>query len=151
LQPIKKKEITTVKNAITKWANHLPRRTTPSYSPHYQYQIKYAGTEEIQVRDGDEKIWADGIRVTDGFLLECKFIGKPKKSPFVKGSQIPPFIRDDIIADIENEFFRYAAVINDPHTPVIGLEVIINEPQSTHFFQEMLNRYQIPGHVIVQP
>ena len=140
-----------MKNAIAEWASHLPRRATPSYSPNYLYQIKYAGTEEIQVRDGDEKIWADGIRVTDGFLLECKFIGKPKKSPFIEGSQIPQFIRDDIVADVEDEFCRYAAVINDPHTPVVGLEVIINEPKSIRFFQELLNQYQIPGHVVVQP
>ncbi len=134
-------------NAIAEWVSHFPKRPTPSYSPNYQYQIKYAGTEEILVQGGGQKIWADGIQLEKSFLLECKFITKLNKSPFVSGSQIPDFIRDDIIADVKDEFFRYAAVINDPHTPVIGLEVIINEPKALPFFQD--NQYQIPGHVVV--
>jgi hypothetical protein len=110
-------------NAIAEWVSHFPKRQTPSYSPNYQYQIKYAGTQEILVQGGGKEIWADGIRLEEGLLLECKFITKLNKSPFVSVSQIPDFIRDDIIADVKDEFSRYAAVIDDPHTPVIGLEV----------------------------
>jgi hypothetical protein len=141
----------TMTNTIAEWVSHFSRRPTPNYSPNYQYQIKYAGTEEILVQGGTQEIWADGIRLEEGFLLECKFIAKLDRSPFVEGSQIPHFIRDDIIADVKNEFSRYAAVINDPHTPVIGLEVIINEPRAVPFFQDLLNQYQIPGHVVVWP
>jgi len=136
-----------MKKTVAEWASQFERRTTPSHSPNYQYQIKYAGTQEILVQGGGEKIWADGIRVEDGFLLECKFIVLPGRSPFIEDSQIPNFIRKKIVNRVAEEFFRYAAVINDPNTPINALEVIINEPSAAPFFQELLQRYKIPGRV----
>jgi hypothetical protein len=49
-------EANSLKQAINQWASQFSRRQTPNYSPNYQYQIKYAGTEEIQVRGGGEEI-----------------------------------------------------------------------------------------------
>jgi len=138
-----------MKKTVTEWASQFERRGTPSHSPNYQYQIKFAGTQEILVQGGGEKIWADGIRVKDGFLLECKFIIKADRSPFIEGSQIPDFIREKIVNRVADEFFRYAAVINDPNTPINALEVIINESSAAPFFQKLLRRYRIPGRVVV--
>ena len=135
---------------VEDWASSFPRRPTPSYSSNYQYQIRHAGLEEIQVRGGGEEIWVDGIRAEDGFLLEAKFIDKPERSPFVSGSQIPDFIRQRIIVRVEDEFYRYGAVINDPNTPVRGLEVITNEPRAVPLFQELLNRFNVPGRVALR-
>ncbi len=45
---------------------------------------------------------------------------------------------------------RYAAVINDPKTPVIGLEVITNEPRSVACFENLLIRFSISGQVVVK-
>lgn len=59
-----------MKKTVAEWARQFEKRPTPSHSPNYQYQIKFAGTQEIRVQGGGEKIWADGIRVEDGFLLE---------------------------------------------------------------------------------
>jgi len=137
-----------MKKTVAEWASQFKRRTTPSHSPNYQYQIKYAGIQEIQVQGGGEKIWADGIRVEDGFLLECKFIVLPGRSPFIEDSHIPNFIREKIVNRVAEEFFRYAAVINDPNTPINALEVIINEPNAAPFFQELLRQYKIPGRVL---
>jgi hypothetical protein len=136
-----------MKKKVAEWASQFQRRLSPTHSPNYQYQIKYAGTQEILVQGGGEKIWADGIRVEEGFLLECKFIVQPDRSPFIEDSQIPNFIREKIVTRVADEFVRYAAVINDPNTPIIGLEVIINEPSAAPFFQELLQRYKIPGRV----
>jgi hypothetical protein len=85
--------------------------------------------------------------VEDGFLLECKFIILPGRSPFIEGSKIPNFIRDKIVNRVADEFSRYAAVINDPNTPINALEVIINEPSAAPFFQELLRQHRIPGRV----
>jgi len=68
----------------------------------------------------------------------------------VKNSQLPDFLRQRILIRLEDEFYRYAAVINDPNTPLIGLEVITNEPLAIPFFQELLNRFNIPGRVVVR-
>jgi hypothetical protein len=80
-------------------------------------------------------------------LFKCKFIIQPDRSPFIEGSQIPNVIREKIVNRVADEFFRYAAVINDPDTPINALEVIINEPSAVPFFQELLRRYRIPGRV----
>jgi len=83
-------------------------------------------------------------------LLEAKFIEQPDRSPFVEGSKIPDFMRERILVRIEDEFLRYAAVINDPNTPVIGLEVITNEPRTVAFFEKLLIRFSISGRVVVK-
>jgi len=59
-------------------------------------------------------------------------------------------MRERILVRIEDEFLRYAAVINDPKTPVIGLEVITNEPRSVPFFENLLIRFSISGQVVVK-
>ncbi len=69
-------------------------------------------------------------------MLEAKFIEQPDRSPFVEGSKLPDFMPERILVRVEDEFLRYAAVINDPNTPVIGLEVITNEPRTDLAFEE---------------
>ena len=81
-------------------------------------------------------------------MLECKFIIHADRSPFIEDSQIPNFIREKIVNSVADEFFRYAAVINDPNTPINALEVIINNPSAAAFFQELLQQYKIPGRVV---
>ncbi|MUG96991.1 hypothetical protein F7734_33510 [Scytonema sp. UIC 10036] len=136
--------------SIENWIKALPKRSTPTYSQRYQFQIKYCGTEEIQVKDGGEQIWADGINTQTGELLEAKFVDNPTNSPYVSGSNIPPFIRTKIVNDVENEFRRYAAVINDPNTPVESLQVIVNIQEAVPFFENLLKKYNIQGHVVVR-
>jgi hypothetical protein len=101
-------------NRVENWARDFPRRPTPTYSQRHLFQIKHCGAEEIRVRDGGEEIWADGINFQAGELLEAKFIENPTNSPYISGSRVPPFIRSKAVSDVENEFRRYAAVINDP-------------------------------------
>ncbi|OQW92576.1 MAG: hypothetical protein BWK78_01290 [Thiotrichaceae bacterium IS1] len=143
------KKSKSIKLTLTDWMKSLPKRVTPTYSLPYQYQIKHAGPEEFQVAGGGQEIWADGLRLTDGFLLECKFIDQPDRSPFVADSQIPDFIRQRIVTQVADEWYRYAAVINDSQTPVMGLEVITNEPRAVPFFQDLLDRYGMNGRVVV--
>ncbi len=54
----------------------------------------------------------------------------------MEGSKLPDFMPERILVRTEDEFLRYAAVINDPNTPVIGLEVITNEPRTDLAFEE---------------
>jgi hypothetical protein len=45
---------------------------------------------------------------------------------------------------------RQGGCYNDPKTPVIGLEVITNEPRSVAFFENLLIRFSISGRVVVK-
>lgn len=136
--------------SIENWIKGLPKRPTPSYSKRYQFQIKHCGGEEIQVQDGGEQIWADGINTQTGELLEAKFVENPANSPYVSSSNVPPFIRAKIVNDVENEFRRYAAVINDPNTPVESLQVIVNIEEAVTFFENLIEKYNIRGYVVVR-
>lgn len=136
-------------NIIENWAKDFPRKTTPTYSKRHEFQIRHCGSEEIRVKDGNEEIWADGIDFQKGELLEAKFIENPAKSPYISGSQIPPFIRTKIIGDVENEFRRYAAVINDPNTPINSLKIIVNMEEAKPFFKSLLLKFNLSGCVVV--
>lgn len=138
-------------NPVENWIRDFPKRPTPTYSQCYQFQIKHCGTEEIRVRDGGEEIWADGINFQTGQLLEAKYIENPANSPYISNSNIPPFIRTKVVNEVENEFRRYAAVINDPTTPVVELLVIVNIEEAVPFFEALLLQFQLPGSVVVMP
>ncbi len=53
--------------------------------------------------------------------------------------------------DVENEFRRYAVVIDDPNTPVVGLNVIVNIEEAVPFFESLLSQFNLPGSVVVIP
>lgn len=138
-------------NLIQDWAKNFPRRETPTYSQRYQFQIRHCGNEEIRVRDGGEEIWADGVNYETGELIEAKFIENPANSPYVDESNVPPFIRTKVHGDVENEFRRYGAVINDSKTPVVKLLVIVNIREAVPFFEKLLSQFNIFGTVVVMP
>jgi hypothetical protein len=135
---------------IENWTQDFPRRSTPTHNNNYLFQIKHCGSEEIRVKNSEVEIWADGINTKTGELLEAKFIENLTKSPFVDNSNIPIFIRDKITKEVDNEFRRYGAIINDDDTPVVALQVIVNIPEAVPFFTELLNKYKIPGQIVVK-
>jgi hypothetical protein len=137
-------------NPIENWAEDFPRRPTPTYDQRHQFQIRHCGDKEIRIKGGGAEIWADGINFQTGELLEAKFIETPKSSPFINNSQIPPFIRAKIVGEIENEFRRYAAIINDSDTPVVGLQVIVNIAEAVPFFEGLIQKFNIPGMVVTR-
>ena len=75
------------------WLKDFPKRPAPDHNSHYQFQKEYCGETEIEVQGGDEKIWADGIDVETGAILEAKYIKDPAKSPYISTSECPSFIR----------------------------------------------------------
>jgi hypothetical protein len=138
-----------MKSIIENWAKDFPRKTTPNYSKRHEFQIKHCGNEEIRVKDGSKEIWADGIDFETGELLEAKFIENPAKSPYLSNSEIPPFIRAKILGEVENEFRRYTAVINDPNTPVTALKIIVNIEEAKPFFESLLLKFNLSGRVVI--
>lgn len=134
---------------IEEWASNFSKKSAPTYSQRHLFQIKHCGNQEIRVKDGNEEIWADGIDLQSGELLEAKYIENPNNSPYISGSRIPPFIRAKAVSDVENEFRRYAAVINDPNTPVVGLRVIVNIEEAVPFFENLLQQFNIPSRIVV--
>jgi len=144
-------ELSQEAKAFDAWAREVHPRPTPPTEPHGPYEIRHTGAENFLVRDGGEEIWADGARTADQHLLEAKHVGDPNRSPYIPDSKAPPFLRERVLNRTDEEFRRYAAVINDSATPARGLEVMTNDPRAVPYFQSLLEKYQIPGQVVVRP
>jgi hypothetical protein len=136
---------------VEAWLKQFERKTTPNRTNADAYEIKHTGTDNILLKGGSEQVWADGIRAKDAAVLEAKYISKPDRSPYVPGSNCPTFIADGINTQTDDEFRRYASVINDLKTPVDKLEVITNEQASVSYFNCLLKKYNLPGNVVVKP
>ncbi|MEV4442187.1 LamG-like jellyroll fold domain-containing protein [Streptomyces sp. NPDC049577] len=115
------------------------------------YQIRTVGSTEYHATGGGTKVWADGLDSNASELLDAKYVGNPGRSPFVPGGKVPDFIQAKIDAKMNDEFSRYASVINDPGNPLVGLRVITNESGAVPYFTRLMQQHGIPGSVVVHP
>ncbi|NNJ03423.1 sugar-binding protein [Streptomyces sp. PKU-MA01144] len=139
-----------VHNCNTSYQLSLDTRAAVGSGNAQAYQIAHTGATEYRAVGGGERVWADGLDRNTGELLDAKFIEKPGRSPFIPGSGIPDFIRSKITAKMDDEFSRYAAVINDPSNPLTGLRVITNHSGAVPYFQGLMQQHGIPGSVVVR-
>ncbi|WP_240981788.1 MULTISPECIES: polymorphic toxin-type HINT domain-containing protein [unclassified Streptomyces] len=139
-----------VHNCNTSYQLSLDTRAAVGSGNAQAYQIAHTGATEYRAVGGGERVWADGFDRNTGELLDAKFIEKPGRSPFIPGSGIPDFIRSKITAKMDDEFSRYAAVINDPSNPLTGLRVITNHSGAVPYFQGLMQQHGIPGSVVVR-
>jgi hypothetical protein len=137
--------------ATKAWCRRFGRRSPEGEASWVEYQIRHAGPEEVKVQGGGVEIWADGVRFEDGYLIETKWVGQPTRSPYVPGSSFPEDIRPMALEDVEKGFERYAAILHDPSTPVVGLEVITNSREAVPYFRSLMERFRIPGRVVLKP
>ncbi|MFN6464900.1 MAG: DUF4157 domain-containing protein [Nostoc sp. DedVER02] len=135
--------------AVEAWRDKLEKKSTPSNSVRDKFEITHTGQDNFLVKGNGEKVWVDGIRPSDQFLLDAKCVDNLARSPFVPNSKCPDFIRKNAVAQVEDEFRRYAAVIADSSTPVKGLEVIVSDKAAQPFFEDLLKKYNIPGRVVI--
>ncbi|NUL04853.1 hypothetical protein HRW07_16790 [Streptomyces lunaelactis] len=139
-------------DCVTKYKLKLKTRPANYGNPRQRaYQRRHAGDTEYQAEGGGEKVWADGFDSDTGELIDAKFVDKPDKSPFIKDSKAPDFIREKVDAEINDEFRRYAAVLKDKGTPVNKMRIVTNDPRAVEYFQDKLRQYGIPGQVVVKP
>jgi hypothetical protein len=115
------------------------------------YQRTRAGPEEIELSGGGVTVLADGARTRDAHLLEAKYVKLPEKSPYILNSRCPDPIRENVRKELVDQFHRYGAIIGDPATPAVGLEIITNDARAAPFFEALLRETRTPGRVVVQP
>ena len=132
------------------WQKNFRMSGTPDYKPHNQYEIQHTGPKNIVVEGGGEKIAADGISAS-GYLQETKFVENIRNSPYVEGSNCYPPVREKVLRQLDSEFSRYKAIIDDKNTPIIGLELITNVEEARPFFERLFRKHEISGYVIIKP
>jgi RHS repeat-associated protein len=136
-------------NTGSAYRTRLPSRPAVGGGPSHAYQVQHAGPTEYQISGGGHSVWADSV-ADDAFAIEAKFVGNAASSPYVPGSNIPPFIRSKILAGQEDEFARYGAAIADPTNPLVGLRVVTNSQDAGGYFGGLMNRLGVPGEVLVR-
>jgi hypothetical protein len=138
-------------NPVTfkRWLEGAPRKPVVGNDPARKFQRAHAGEEEILVKGGDVQIWADGARSSDAHLVEAKHVRAADTSPFIDGSKCDDAVRVMIREQVRKEFERYAAILRDPETPAVGLEVIVNDVRALAFFQTLMRQSGIPGRIRV--
>ena len=94
---------------------------------------------------------ANSVEARDARLLETKHVEKPDTSPYVPGSKCDDAVRGFIRNELLNELRRYAAVILDPATPAVELELITNEARAVPFFEALMKEVGVPGRVVIRP
>ncbi|MGZ3459375.1 MAG: restriction endonuclease fold toxin-2 domain-containing protein [Archangium sp.] len=135
--------------AFEAWIRQAERRKTPTGTESYRFQFDHAGDEEFLVRGGGKEVWADGYRSSEAYLLELKHVEKPESSPFIKGSRCNEVVRGKIREKELEQFLRYAAILKDPATPAVGLEIILNDARAVPFFEALMKELGIPGRIVV--
>lgn len=114
------------------------------------FQRRYAGPEEILVEGSGEQVWADGARASDAHLVDTKYVGNPESSPFVDNSSCPDSVREIVRKQEMGQLRRYAAIILDPTTPAVGLEIITNDGRAAPYFERLMKEVGVPGEVVVR-
>jgi hypothetical protein len=133
------------------WLARAVRTPVREESPATRYQVKQAGPDELTVSGGGSTVRADGARTSEALLLEVKHVESPSTSPYVPGSGCSEYVRLKVQEELMNQFGRYAAVIRDPATPAVGLEVITNEARAAAYFEALMKEAGVPGRVTVSP
>ena len=136
--------------AFAQWIQTARKRPTRNAPEAYRYQQRQAGPEEVLVQGGGEQVWADGARMDQARLVEAKFIDTPEKSPFIPDSKCNESVRRWVHQELFDEFRRYAAVITDPNTPAVALEVVTNDARAAPFFESLLHSFNLPGEVVIK-
>ena len=78
-----------------------------------------------------------------------KHVEKPESSPFIQGSKCSDAVRGMIREKELAQFRRYAAILKDPTTPAVGLEIILNDARAVPFFESLMRELGIPGRIVV--
>ena len=145
--PIRKGQPTQQEAAIL---GRAPRRPAQGTGKSRDFQIKTCGPMETLIQGGGEEVWADDLERSDGMARDAKYVRKVRRSMYVEGSKIDPEFRVVLERDTVGEFRRYAAVIQDPKSPIRALEVIVSDRASVSYFLKLMKRFGIPGHIVIK-
>jgi hypothetical protein len=139
------------RSAAKLWQDGLKTKTTPTSRPYGQYEVRHTGPVNYEMHGRETKIWADGFRSDDAIILEAKHVGNADRSPYVLDSAVSESKRAQILGKVEDEILRYRDVIEDSRTAARGLEIVTNEPRAVRTFQQLMEKHDVPGRVVVRP
>lgn len=121
----------------------LPRKTTPTRTAANQYEIKHTGPYNYTISGGGESFAIDGYR--GATILEAKFAGNVKGSPYIPGSSCPPDVREAILDQARDGLKRLRTIIESGQTPFTSVEIITNTPEAKKLFETMLKEERVRG------
>lgn len=130
----------------------LTSRAFTRTQPWGDYQRQVAGHREARLgkkdvgpQHEDERIWADSLHLDPDTVVaaEAKYVSSPGRSLYE--GQVPPALREVLLADFDFEMDRYAKVIADPDNPVGRLRIIASTQAAADFLGARARRILGPG------
>lgn len=112
-----------------------------------EFQRNVAGPLERQISGGGEVLWADGIDYEN--VIEARFLTSMERSPFLSGSCISDFVREQITRKTSAEFARLAVILRDIANPLTRARVIVSDARLRPFFKAQLKSNRIKGNVLL--
>lgn len=133
---------------IQDWLKQLKTKINPRKDlPDGKFE-KYVTGDDIQfeVIGGNEKIWADGIKIKENTVVDAKH--NPGNFYTMESYNSKPFMYNDL----NDEFRRYAAVVNDNSTPIDELIIYISNKNddSVKLFEYLGQKYKVKTVVILK-
>ena len=113
-----------------------------------EWEVANTGGYNILIVGGGTEYKADDV-VGDA-VVDAKYVGDPKISPYVDGSSMREDIRALIRGKIERGFARMAAVIEDPSNPLVRVEIVVNHPAAIPYFVGILKKFELDGRIVVR-
>ena len=135
--------------AMRQWWESLPTSRLNATGPEGAYQAHlYGDTERIVAQN--PRVIADGATIDYGAIADAKFRIEAR-SFYDPASMNSPSMAALAQQEMDRRLLKYAAVLEDPSTPVKVLEIATNDPGVATFVEGRMRALAIPGYVRLEP
>lgn len=144
------------------WRSRIPRTVRVIfYDEGYESEVPVRWGDDgpallaAYLAKGDDKVHAGYARRVAGddatTIVDVRHVEDPDWSPYVPASFVPRRVRRRVLADLEDQFRRYARLVAAVESPARRVEVVLNDPRAAGCFEALLRRHALPGRVAVVP
>ena len=140
------------REAFRAYVDNLPTRPADEIGPAYDYQRAKYGDTEIRASPDEllpHATWADGANFERGMLGDAKYVADGEQSFFIP-STMSPYMELIAQQKMDDRLAKYGAVIDDPDSPVRGLEITTNHPAAADFIADRMDGLNIAGVVLLE-
>jgi RHS repeat-associated protein len=114
-----------------------------------RFEVEQTGPLNYRVPVGNETFDMDGFEATT--IIDAKYVGDPRRSPYVDGSSAPSFLRELVKQDQLDEIRRMQAIVDDPSIPFDSFQIRTNNQGAATYFERLILEREASGSVLVVP
>ncbi len=123
----------------------------------YQYQVSGYPERVIPIEDGDgDRVGADGLRYTDGMVVEAKYVKEPDKCKSPRtldnyAKNLPWHAGTHDGDEVEMDKYREAMAYPGNDGQIRGVEVVTNTQDSADYWNALMDAQGVHGYARLWP